>query len=389
MPQLYTHIYSQINNVICNSNRIRQANTAAAAFYTKCLVTLPTAGKARAHLRGRDISPGSIRTFALGYAPDCYYGDEKKKKVKHRQSSNWGEGSLVEYMANAGFTPEEIVEAGLATQTKKQINGRSGGQVDGSKDGNVGDNSRASIKGHDGATDDNATADEGDSNVDKHDYSGLMDRFRSRLIVPILDANGQDVIALGGRHLESAAADTDNDANDKDDDSLTGEKKEKPSTFIPAKYINSPDSLVFTKKNVFFNQHKAKSAMEEVLAKRNEKGPRASPSSDETTAQSTPKNIDTTPTQPSIVIVEGYFDAIALSNVGLRSVVASMGTALPLEQLMIAAEMSNDVPGSKCTWTFLGEEYPQQTDYDSCSSRSCRLQLCSSYRQNHLLYGWG
>lgn len=49
--------------------RIRHANNAAAAFYTKCLVILPTAGKARAYLRSRSISPDSIRTFAVGYAP--------------------------------------------------------------------------------------------------------------------------------------------------------------------------------------------------------------------------------------------------------------------------------------------------------------------------------
>ena len=48
----------------------------------------------------------------------------------------------------------------------------------------------------------------------------------------------------------------------------------------------------------------------------------------------------------SVVIVEGYFDAIALSNVGVKNVVASMGTALPPEQMQIAAEMGK-VPGGK------------------------------------------
>ena len=80
------------------------------------------AGKARSHLRSRNISPESIRTFALGYAPDYYYGDEadssasSKKKLKKR---SWGEGSLVEYLAGIGFSPDEIVESGLAVRTKK------------------------------------------------------------------------------------------------------------------------------------------------------------------------------------------------------------------------------------------------------------------------------
>ena len=101
--------------------------------------------------------------------------------------------------------------------------------------------------------------------------------------------------------------------------------------FTPAKYINSPDSLVFTKKNVMFNRHKANVALNEL-------------SSIDESSSSTPEGSFDAP--PEVVIVEGYFDAIALSNVGVKNVVASMGTALPLEQLKIAAEMG-DIPGGK------------------------------------------
>lgn len=254
--------------------RIRQANTAAAAFYTKCLVTLSTAGKARAHLRSRNISPESVREFALGYAPDCYYGDEASS------SSSWGEGCLVNYLAKMEFTPDEIVEAGLAVRTKKKI------QME--------DSEQEQPKNADAA----------------NDYSSLMDRFRSRLIVPILDDSGQHVIAFGGRHLESIA--TSEDA--------------KSEHFTPSKYINSPDSLVFTKKNVLFNKYKAQEALNARSLESN-----SSPS----LTFHAPKGV---------VIVEGYFDAIALSNVGVKNVVASMGTALPHEQLQMAAEMGK-VPG--------------------------------------------
>ena len=252
--------------------RIRQANTAAAAFYTKCLVTLSTAGKARAHLRSRNISPESVREFALGYAPDCYYGDEAS------DSHIWGEGSLVNYLAEMEFTPDEIVEAGLATRTKTkkfQMNEQQSNNTDA-----------------------------------VHDYSSLMDRFRSRLIVPILDDSGQHVIAFGGRHLESVETSDDT----------------KSETFTPAKYINSPESLIFTKKNVLFNRYKANQALNVKTAD----------------SKSTPSLTVDAP--KSVVIVEGYFDAIALSNVGIKNVVASMGTALPPEQLQMAAEMGK-VPG--------------------------------------------
>lgn len=257
--------------------RIRQANTAAAAFYTKCLVTLSTAGKARAHLRSRNISPESVRVFALGYAPDCYYGDEASS------SNTWGDGSLVNYLAKMEFTSDEIVEAGLAVRTKKKKKFQ---------------------------MEDSEEEKPNDADTAANDYSSLMDRFRSRLIIPILDDSGQHVIAFGGRHLESVA--TSEDA--------------KSENFTPAKYINSPDSLVFTKKNVLFNKYKAQEAVNARSSESN-----SSPS----LTFNAPKGV---------VIVEGYFDAIALSNVGVKNVVASMGTALPPEQLKIAAEMGK-VPG--------------------------------------------
>ncbi len=109
--------------------RIRQANTAAAAFYAKCLLTLPEAGKARSHLRSRNISPESIREFTFGYAPDCYFRSESsyntrpaKDNIKTaNRKKSWGEGSLVEYLANLGFTSDEIVESGLAIRTKGPV----------------------------------------------------------------------------------------------------------------------------------------------------------------------------------------------------------------------------------------------------------------------------
>ncbi|KAL3799555.1 hypothetical protein HJC23_008682 [Cyclotella cryptica] len=270
--------------------RIRLANNAAAAFYTKCLVTLPTAGKARAHLRSRKISPDSIRTFALGYAPDCYFGDEtvesnqpgsETAEAWSKLRKRWGEGSLVEYLTNMGFSPNEIVEAGLAVRTNK-----------------------------DSANEDKYIKGKGE------DYHGLMDRFRSRLVVPILDRSGRNVIGFGGRHLESTTS-----RNTSDD-----------SSFTPAKYINSPESYVFTKKaslSVLFNEHNARLAIEECSTENNANG---------TSARTDHRRLPT-------IIVEGYFDVIALHNAGVKNVVASMGTALTVEQLKIAADMTESGAG--------------------------------------------
>eukprot|EP00984_Skeletonema_dohrnii_P035320 scaffold34962_cov216-Skeletonema_dohrnii-CCMP3373.AAC.1 len=295
--------------------RIRQANTAAAAFYTKCLVTLSTAGKARAHLRSRSISPESVREFALGYAPDCYYGDEASS------SNIWGDGSLVNYLAKMEFTPDEIVEAGLATRTKTKKF-----QVEDIEQQQQPNNADAA----------------------NNDYSSLMDRFRGRLIVPILDDSGQHVIAFGGRHLESVA--TSDDAK---------------SEFTPAKYINSPESLVFTKKNVLFNKYKANEALNAKPSESNSGSP--------SLTFEAPK---------SVVIVEGYFDAIALSNVGVKNVVASMGTALPPEQMQIAAEMGK-VPGGRIVLCMDGDEAGQNAVARLASSSSV-LSKSSEINLNEL-----
>ena len=100
---------------------------------------------------------------------------------------------------------------------------------------------------------------------------GLFDRFRDRLIVPIRDARGR-IIAFGGRAMRADQR---------------------------GKYINSPQTLLFNKSATLYALDAAKAE-----ARR----------------------------QSEVVIVEGYFDAIACHQAGLTNVVASMGTALTVDQ---------------------------------------------------------
>ena len=62
------------------------------------------------------MKPGIVKRYKLGYAPDVYFGREKLL----RKGNTWGDGSLVFYLRDLGFTPEEIVESGLATISQKQ-----------------------------------------------------------------------------------------------------------------------------------------------------------------------------------------------------------------------------------------------------------------------------
>lgn len=97
------------------------------------------------------------------------------------------------------------------------------------------------------------------------------DRFRNRIMVPIKDPRGR-VVAFGGRILGD------------------GEPK----------YLNSPDTFLFDKGRVLFNLDRAAPASRQANR---------------------------------IIVVEGYFDVIALDGVGIREAVAPMGTALTESQL--------------------------------------------------------
>lgn len=99
------------------------------------------------------------------------------------------------------------------------------------------------------------------------------DRFRSRLLFPIHD-NQARIIGFGGRTM-------------KQDD---------------AKYINSSDGILFHKSQVLFNLHRAKDAMRKADA---------------------------------VIVVEGYFDVLAVSKVGFANVVATCGTALTADHAKI------------------------------------------------------
>ncbi len=121
---------------------------------------------------------------------------------------------LVDYLRESGFTNDEIVRAGLAVKNEK---------------GNV------------------------------------YDKFRNRLMFPVIDVRG-NVIAFSGRALDDS----------------------------PAKYMNSPETPVFHKGNNIFALNLAKQ----------------------------------TSAKDGIILVEGNMDAVSLHSYGFNNAVAGLGTAL-------------------------------------------------------------
>ncbi len=139
--------------------------------------------------------------------------------------------SLVKAMRAKGYTDEELKDSGLVTVSQKNGN--------------------------------------------------LFDRFRDRLMFPIIDVRG-NVIGFGGRIMK------------KDDQA--------------AKYLNSPETLIFNKRKNLFALN---------VAKKSKAG--------------------------HLVLVEGYMDAIALHQYGFDCAVASLGTSLTEEHAALISRYADQI----------------------------------------------
>ncbi|HPI92330.1 MAG TPA: DNA primase [Deltaproteobacteria bacterium] len=109
---------------------------------------------------------------------------------------------------------------------------------------------------------------------------GAYDRFRGRVMFPIIDLSGE-VIGFGGRIMGK------------------GEPK----------YLNTPESPIFEKKRILYNLHAAR----------------------------------TTIRQAGAVVVEGYMDVISLANAGFPGAVATLGTALGEDHVRLLRRFTDDI----------------------------------------------
>ena len=139
--------------------------------------------------------------------------------------------SLVRAMKAKGYTKEELKESGLVTVSQKNGN--------------------------------------------------IFDRFRDRLMFPIIDVRG-NVIAFGGRTIK------------KDAD--------------VAKYLNSPETLIFNKRKNLFGLNLAKKTKENAL-----------------------------------ILVEGNIDVVTLHQYGFDNAVASLGTSLTEEQAALMTRYTDQI----------------------------------------------
>ena len=117
--------------------------------------------------------------------------------------------------------------------------------------------------------------------VSQKDNTKIFDRFRDRLMFPIIDVRG-NVIGFGGRIIK-------NDPN-------------------AAKYLNSPETLIFNKRKNLFGLN---------LAKKTKQG--------------------------FLILVEGNIDVVALHQYGFDNAIASLGTSLTEEQAALMTRYADQI----------------------------------------------
>ena len=111
----------------------------------------------------------------------------------------------------------------------------------------------------------------------------LYDRFRERVIFPVHNISGR-IVAFGGRTLR-----TDKQV---------------------AKYQNSPESEIYSKKRELYGLYFAKKAIQQ---------------------------------QDYAILVEGYLDVISMHQAGIENVVASSGTSLTTEQIHLLGRFTKNI----------------------------------------------
>lgn len=228
----------------------------ATAFFQDCLRKAEGAN-AREYLKGRGLDAETIERFQIGYAPDS--------------------GFLLRDALKREFGEELLRESGL-------FSWKDGGQASpvGREAGAGGERGRQSIH----APQDNRVAKGVTETHPANTGSGaaIYSKFRNRIMFPIRNDQGK-VIAFTGRTLAT-------------------DEKSGP------KYLNSPETAIYSKSRVLFNLDLAKEAIRKLEYS---------------------------------IIVEGQMDCISVYAAGLHNVIASSGTAFTELQAKLLGRFSKNV----------------------------------------------
>ncbi|MCU1272508.1 MAG: primase [Acidobacteriaceae bacterium] len=254
----------------------------ACVFFQECL-RRPEGARAREYLAGRGSDEETIRQFRIGFAPDS--------------------GFLLRDRLKGEFGEEVLRESGLFSW--KESSQPSAVSRQENREGH--DLSRAEKTSRQGGTPTSADDVANDQRPQTNDapksqnssaFSAMYSKFRNRVIFPIANESGR-VIAFTGRTLST-------------------DEKAGP------KYLNSPETAIYSKSRVLFNLHLAKEAIRALNY---------------------------------VILVEGQMDCISVFAAGLHNVIASSGTAFTAAQAALLGRFSKqavvnfdpDAAGAKAT----------------------------------------
>jgi DNA primase len=262
----------------------------ATTFFEECL-RRPEGANAREYLKGRGLDAETIARFRIGYAPDSGFllRDALRREFNDallRESGlfSWKESSEERAQgAGPGFQEKQALRA----STPKRASDTRSGDRDSPQDDN---------QGEDGSEDSQPVA-------RSPQPAAIYSKFRNRIMFPISNEQGK-VIAFTGRTLS-----TDDKAG--------------------PKYLNSPETPIYSKSRVLFNLNNAKEAI---------------------------RKLDYS------VLVEGQMDCISVYAAGFHNVIASSGTAFTELQAKLLGRFSKkvvvnfdpDTAGARATERTLG-----------------------------------
>jgi len=237
----------------------------AAAFFQECL-RRPEGARAREYLKGRGLDEKTVAHFRIGYAPDS--------------------GFLLRDRLTAEFGEEVLRESGLFSWKESSQPSALSRQPD--QAGGAGSEQQVprgpSPARNDTGEDNNADA-VGIAPTTIHQRpTTVYSKFRNRVMFPITNDAGK-IIAFTGRTLST-------------------DEKAGP------KYLNSPETAIYSKSKVLFNLANAKEAIRKL---------------------------------DYAILVEGQMDCISVYAAGLHNVIASSGTAFTELQAKLLGRFSKNI----------------------------------------------
>jgi len=264
--------------------QLLEVHERACGFFQECLKG-PEGARAREYLLGRELDEKTIAEFRIGYAPDS--------------------GFLLRDRLKSEFSEEVLRESGLFSWKQESGLQASGSRLQpgSSQLSAIGSQQEQIAPGLAPARNDKSLEEKPEASSQKLAAASMYSKFRDRVMFPIRSEAGK-VMAFTGRTLAT-------------------DEKSRP------KYLNSPETAIYSKGRVLFNLDHAKEAMRKL---------------------------------DYAVLVEGQMDCISVYAAGFHNVIASSGTAFTELQAKLVGRFSKnvvvnfdpDTAGTKATERTLG-----------------------------------